>query len=257
MKRTILAILLTAAALNCAWAADNVSYTATDDPNLNPDGIATPGGPADVWSVAFTSVDPSMNGSFLGDSGTNGGAGAGTAGAGTSAWALYANTGNIVTATHIFDGGALTIGQTVSMQLDTGFLDGGASPGSAGLRLLGSGGAFRFALSFIGGDSDYRYYDDATSGTAVHGFTDAGFTFSFTLTSATTYTASVTGGSTWSGSVAAGVEQIQFYNEHTGTGDADNVFANNLAVVPEPSSVALLAAGIGVLLALRRRAYRA
>ena len=257
MKTAILTIFLSAALASFASAATPVSYTATDDPNLNPDGNATPGGAADVWTVTFTSGDNGLNGSFLGDSGSNGGAGSGSAGAGTSAWALYANTGNTATATHFFDGGPLSIGQTVSLQLDTGFLE---AESDAGLRLLGSGGDFRFALSFIGGDSDYRYYDDGSGSVAVHSFTDAGFTFSFTLTGATTYSASVTGGSSWTGTISGDIGQIQFYNNHTGPETADNVFANNLSVtaVPEPGSIALFAVGgIASLIALRRRAARA
>src|SRR3954467_3853605 len=94
MKRASLLIAALSVALNLgASAATQISYSASSDPNNNPDANANT---VDVWTVTRTSGNSSENGSFLGDSSFNGnpgGAGSSGAGAGTSAWGLYANSG--------------------------------------------------------------------------------------------------------------------------------------------------------------------
>jgi hypothetical protein len=253
MKKILLVFALIAAFAAMASAATQVTYTASNDPAANPDANSNT---VDVWTVSTTTGNTSQAGSFLGDSGSNGDGNG--AGAGTSAWGLYANTGQTTTATATFAGGNLLVGQTVSLQFDNGFIDPG---GKVGINLL-SGANVSFSLSFTGGGSNYTYADAGPGGTARSGFTDDGFTFSLTLTSTTAYTASVTGGNTWSGTIApGGLSGIQFFDQFAGSGGAANVFANNLAIIPEPSAalgtVALLAGAMGIFVFRRRAAARA
>jgi hypothetical protein len=265
MKTSLIAVALVAIS-SWANAATPVSYSASADPALNPDAN---GNTVDVWSFSHSGGGTSPNdyGSFLGNSGANGG-GSG-AGAGTSAWALYAGhsyagaTGdNEADINHTFDGGPLTIGQTVSINFDGAFADaasGGVSAGEYGIRLFGPSG-FVLALVFAGGDT-YRYYDAAASGTpAGFGYSPNGFNFAFTLTGTTTYSAAVvdTTGTigSWSGTISGSPDFIQVYNKSAGTGGNYDVFANNLAIVPEPSSSAFIASGAALLFLARRRLRR-
>jgi hypothetical protein len=266
MKKPLFVVLALVAISNWSNAATPVFYTASSDPALNPDAN---GNTVDVWTVVHSGggTSPNNYGSFLGNSANNGG-GSG-AGAGTSAWALYDNhtyagaTGdNEIDMNHTFDS-ALTIGQTVSIDFDGAFADSAdpnASPprsaGEYGIRLFGPSG-FTLALVFSGGDT-YRYYDATSSGTAAgFGYSPDGFNFAFTLTGTNTYSAIVQAGATtlgsWTGTISGSPDFIQVYNKSAGDGTAYDVFANNLAVVPEPASLALIACGAPLLLALRRR----
>ncbi len=262
-----LALLGLTAAAPAAFAATNVSYTATADPNLSPDGVDNNGNAVDVWTLTHigAGTSPGNYGSFPGDSSQNGG-GSG-AGAGSLAWGIYANgeaagaASNEVDIDHTFVGGMLTASQTVSIQFDGGYVDG--SGDQYGLRLFGPGGSFVLSLSFLSGDNAYRYYDAGSSGnSAGFGYYPNGFTFNYTQLTATTYSAAVVNGTTtlgsWTGTVSGAPSVIEVYNDNAGgpngSGANYDVFANNLSVVPEPRTVAILGAGIGLaLLGWRRR----
>ena len=115
--------------------------------------------------------------------------------------------------------------------------------------MFGSSG-FALALSFVGGDSSYRYYDNATSGnTAGFGYAPDGFTFKYTQLTLTTYSAVVTQGTTtlgsWTGTVTSAPTFIQVYNSSAGSGGNYDVFANNLQIVPEPGSLVFVGCGLG------------
>lgn len=225
----------------CVNAATLVSYSATDGPGADPDGT----GSVNVWQTSIIGLEA---GSFLGNSGSNGdGSGAG---AGTSAWALYAHSGSQSFASHTFAGGSLGASQTVGLDFDNGYLD---APNAAGIQLR-NGATVLFSLYFRGGQSVYEYldaggFDIDTS----RGFSDDGAAFSFTLNSSTTYSASY-GAASWTGTLSgASIDNIQVFNNNAGSADPNNVFFNNLSVIPEPSSAAL--GLIGAVLLLRRRRF--
>ncbi len=222
-----------------AHAAATVAYSATASPSLSPDGS----GSTNVWN---TSILGSNAGFFLGDSGSNGDGNG--AGAGTSAWAMFANNNDQAFSNHTFVGGALTNGQTVGLNFDNGFFD---STKSAGIQLR-SGSTVLFSLYFRGGQSFYEYLDaGGTDIDTTRGFSDDGAAFSFTLNSATTYSASY-GSANWSGTItSSAVDNIQVFNNSAGSGSTRDVYFNNLTVVPEPASAAL--GLIGSVLLLRRR----
>src|SRR5882724_5385971 len=60
MKKILLFIAALVSAASLASAANNVSYTATADPNSSPDGVDQSANPVDVWTVTTT---PGFNGS--------------------------------------------------------------------------------------------------------------------------------------------------------------------------------------------------
>ena len=229
---------------NSAFGATNVLYTASSGPAANPDANSNS---VNVWTTSTDASNGSEGGFFQGDSAGNGG----LAGAGSSAWATYANSNKQTFSSHVFAGGALNVGQTVSMQFDNGDIDTGKS---TGIQLF-NGNTLLFQLYFRGGESFYEFYDNLSSGTfdqdTVAGFSKDGGTFSFKLDTATTYSATWRNAS-WSGTIQnLGIDSIQVYNNSAGGGSGKDVYFNNLQVVPEPS--AALIAGLGSLALLRRR----
>lgn len=249
MKLKNLIVLATLASSN-AFAATNVFYTASDDPKNNPDANS---GTVNVWNTFATTGDTNQAGFFQGDSAVNGGG----AGAGSSAWATYANNSQETYSSHSFVGGSLLASQTVSLQFDNGDI---ASGKSTGIQLY-NGATLLFQFYFQGGQSNFEYYDNLggfNQGTSAD-FTKNGGTFAFSLNSNTGYSASwinADGDSNhnaaWTGSIQnLGIDRIQVYNNSAGGGNGSNVYFNNLTVVPEPSAVLL--GGLGVLALMRRR----
>jgi len=243
MKKILLTLFSLAAVVGLATAADNVSYTATADPANNPDGMNQNATPVDVWQVALSNT---------GGSGTY----FGTYGNLANSWYEYSyllSSGNgSVDATHTFTGGALSIGQTVSLS----FLNRGAvAGGSVGLSLM-DGSASLITFSYASGDSVYRYTDAGISqqSTSFAWEYQNALQISFTLTSATTYNAKVTdtvNTANWTGTYTGAIDGIDVFN-HAGGNNSDVGF-NNLSVVPEPSIWALLVTGGVLLISCRHR----
>jgi hypothetical protein len=243
MKKILLSLFGLVCATGLAAAADNVFYTATADPGLSPDGMNQNSTPADVWQVGLSATGGS--GSYFG-----------TFGDLANSWYIYSfpmgGAKGSVDALHTFDGGALSIGQTVSLS----FLNRtAAAGGSIGLSLMG-GSSSLITFSWTAGDSVYRYTDAGVSGQST-GFNweyQNAFDLSFTLTGSATYSASVSDGVTtanWTGAYSGPITGIDIFN-NVGGNNSDVGF-NNLAVTPEPSTWALLATGGALLLGFRRR----
>jgi hypothetical protein len=257
MKKAILILMSLIGATGMASASNNFSYTATGTPGSPPDGVDQNNNPVNVWSV----VDTPSN--------TGGGSGQyfGTAFGGEtlSGWQIWSspfgtgtgNAGNVV-ATTTFAGGALTFGQTVSINFEMRAIDPGKEVGVDILN--GSGAAITFGI-FGGEPGPYPYtgngyyYSDAGSA-----FVSAGsmgyqyqseFNIAFTMTGANTYSA-VAGSDIWSGTFNGSLIGMDVFN--LGAGDGSDVAFNNLTVAPEPSTWAMLAIG-GVALLGRRRIF--
>jgi hypothetical protein len=257
MKKAIWILMSLIGATGMVSASNNFSYTATGTPGSPPDGVDQNNNPVNVWSV----VDTPSN--------TGGGSGQyfGTAFGGEtlSGWQIWSSpfgtgTGNAgsVVATTTFAGGALTIGQTVSINFEMRAIDPGKEVGVDILN--GSGAAITFGI-FGGEPGPYPYtgngyyYSDAGSA-----FVSAGsmgyqyqseFNIAFTMTGANTYSA-VAGSDTWSGTFNGSLTGMDVFN--LGAGDGSDVAFNNLTVAPEPSTWAMLAIG-GVTLLGRRRIF--
>lgn len=223
------------------FAATDVTYTATGDPNTSPDGVTGGGTPVDVWTATLPG-GPSSTGSFF--DGTN------------TAWAIYSTPTSTGTglANHIFTGGSLAVNQEVSIDFANEFI---ASGNQAGVNLK-SGSTTVFSLFFEGGGiGNYQYTDSVTTG----GDTGVGYAFTnyadltFTLNSATDYTFSFGTSGNISGTVdnlpIDGVEIFNNAQENTGS-----VFFRDLSVssIPEPQTYALLFGFIAcVCITVRRR----
>ena len=255
MKRVVLILISLIAATGAASASDDFSYTATATPGSTPDGVDQNSNPVNVWTVVAT---PSI---------TGGGSGAyfGTAFSGEtlSGWQIWSSpfgtgTGNAgsVVATTTFAGGALAIGQTVSMNFEMRATDPGKE---VGIDLLdGSGAAITFGI--YGGEpgpypytgSGYYYTDagstDVSAGSMGYQY-QSEFNIAFTVTGAGTYSA-VAGSDIWTGTFNGSLTGMDVVN--LGAGDASDVAFNDLIVVPEPSTWAMLAIGSMAMFGSRR-----
>ena len=258
MKRVLMLIVSLVSAASLASAANNVSYTATGDPNGSPDGVDQSASPVNVWTVTTTpgATGSDGSGSFFGQ--PNGAPNLG------DAWQLYSyqnsGTGNggSAYANTTFAGGALAIGQTVSIGFEMRALDNPnngnpSTSGQAGLSLLnGSGNAITFYI-YGGGPGNYFYTDAgstaANAGPMTYQYQNP-FTIAFTVTGASTYNA-VAGSDSWSGTYSGSLVGMQVFDIKGGNGS--DVGFNNLAIVPEPSTVGLVAGGLVMLLGSQRR----
>lgn len=248
--------------------ADLFSYTAQSEPNASPDANrfvnGSPTGTVNLWMASFTG-GPSNSGSFIGDSGANGGGS--IAGAGNPAWALYANSGHTATAT------ASVVGdlgrelskktESISIDFDNGWIDGG---GSVGIRFLDGTNAIVSELRFTGGESNYKIFDSVSNFDTGIGFTANGLNVKLELEDKLGGYSLTVGAFTFAGrTLAAGansVASVAVYNAFAGSFSERDIFFNNLQIssIPEPSSMvalSILSLGTsGIYLKRRRSAKR-
>lgn len=244
MQKILLAALVSCA-VGSAFAADNFSEN----------GSAGFGS----WTITLTSGDGGQNGTFTGNSTGNGdGDGNADGDIGNPAWGFYANSGQTASGVRSFAGGPLAVGQSVLFSFDNGFIGNGAA---AGVALRTSGGANVFEFLFVGGTANYAINDAGSTATTIN-FSDEGFDLVFTLTSATTYDLTIDGlGGVGAGfdqsftgrTISGNIEQFRAFNNNSGSGGAANLFVNDLAVVPEPSTIVLGGLGLIGLVAARMR----
>lgn len=170
-----------------------------------------------------------------------------------TAWGLYANSGSVATATRDFTGGALAVGQSFSLAFDNGLV---ATDSSDTISLLDASGNTLFQFGFAGGLVTY-FYTDSTSTPATAGipFTYFGLDTVFTLTSATTYSLTVTpidtaiSSKTITGTINGSIAGFNAVNDNAGSGDPSNFYINSAAVSAAPSSAVPLPATFGLVLA--------
>lgn len=271
-RSTVTAVLATAALLGMgamASAATIASDNAANSPYS--DGWQTGDNGGTGWGGGWTldlNGDGSQTGHFVGDSTTNGDGDTtsptGDINTSGKAWAMYANGGKTAGAARPLNG-ALTVGQSISLNMDNGWID---SPtdlfglGTVGFSLRNSSGENVWEFFFKGGDSTYTVNAGSATGGTLPGFTDEGLSINFTLTSATTYSADVAvlGGTpvTVTGNLFAptngtAISDIRLFNYNGGSGGPHNAFFNNLSVVPEPASLGLLGMAGAFVMSRRRR----
>jgi hypothetical protein len=271
MKKTLLALVATLSALSLAHAAniasDDQTQTAYDDGWTTGDNGGTGFG---AWTLTTTSGDGGQNGHFIAsstgnadglDNGTVGGvASDGDIDTGGEAWGMYANSGQTAGAVRPLSGGSLSVGQTITLDFDNGYIDNGSV---VGIGLQNSSGENVWEAFFVGGNSSYQFNQSGGVTNTAVGYTDEGLSIAFTLTGASTYSATITtlGGAsdTISGSLlspagGSSVDQIRIFNFNAGSGGSANVYANSLQVIPEPTTMAMMGIGLaGAFLARRRR----
>lgn len=230
-------------------------------------------------ALALEASDSSTNSTYSGGTfiGLNGGTGfnawtgSGTGGGGNyiggsglsaSSWAIFSGgaAGNSYQATRPFST-AMSVGDTFTMQLG---YTGVATGGEIGINLF-SGANFRLGFKFIGGSSDWVLNDGgANFGTGISwagGSPGTTLNYSFTRGTGNNYTINLSqGAQSYNGtnftatSGIMDIDRVQIYSSAQGGGA--NVGFDNLQVVPEPSTYALLAlsaAAFGAHVIRRRR----
>lgn len=202
-----------------ASAADVASYVASADPGAAPDANE---GAADAWTVTL---------------GTNGG-GSGSfqgfpeLGIGSS-WALFSypigGVNGIADADHTFAGGALSVGQSIKIDLANSAV---AAGGSVGVSLM-SAGVPAVTFKYNGEDPGTVYrYDDAGGADQSTGETFLYRTprhLEISLRSPTQYIASF-GFGAWNGTYAGAIDGVRVFNNMGG--DGSDVIFNNFSVGP-------------------------
>jgi hypothetical protein len=214
--KCLLLVALVAVA-STAIASTPITFTASADPGTNPDANT---GTADAWTTTPTGTGGSGSGYFAPFTLT------------PTPWVLFSypigGVNGVIQADHVLDGGALSIGQSVKMDVANRAV---APGGSVGVSLT-SGGTVVATFKFSGGDANGVYrYDDAGGANQSTGEPFAYQTvqtFEFGLNSATTYTAAY-GLSSWNGTIPAGpIDGVRVFNN--GGGDGSDLAFNNLLV---------------------------
>jgi hypothetical protein len=252
---------MVAAVVALAFAAGvQAANLASDNATNYPSWVAGSNGGTGFGAWVFGGFGSS--GHFLGDSTINAGGSSGGINTGGAAWGMFANSGGLADAVRPFTGGALTLGQSVVVDFDNGWI---ATGGTVGLALQTSGGSNRIEFYFVGGDTTYTINNGSPINSGVP-FTGDGLRLTFTLTGANAMTltiSSLNGSNGGTNSVFAGlglaggtgtdIEQIRFFNFNAGAGSNHDAFYNNLQIIPEPSTVVMV--GVGLLGAwfIRRR----
>ncbi len=235
------------------------------------------------WDIVTTLQDGGAAGTFTAT--TSGNPDLNNIATDGKAWGTYANAAGgatngvrIVGARRDFTGGPLAVGQSFILSLENGGIQSGSFRGDNPPRTGGWVGfsfnpypaqfpdpinAFtaitgNFGFGFAGGSTEYSVYDLSTPSGRPTGvpFTTGGLTATFTLTSASNYTLQIQtlgpGGQIYSidGMTSGSIDFFGVFNRNA---EEDDAYFNSVAVVPEPTTYALLGLGAAALFLARRR----
>jgi len=212
------------------------------------------------WSITINV----NGGTFIGSSANNAG-GSGDIDTGGESWGMWSGADGDVNVTRVFSNGTLAVGEVFYIDLDNGWVASGG--GSVGLGLQNSAGDNLWEYYFVGGDTDYTINDNAGQWDSGIPWTADGMSLSFQLTGQTSYSFQVTayyeGGTSstnhsFTGHLISQTDQdiarFHLWSYHAGSGSEYDFFANTAqVVVPEPTTLTLLAGAGVALLAVRRR----
>jgi hypothetical protein len=246
--QTLLLLALSASMAHAQVAADNAANYGGSWTNGSNQGSGFL-----AWALSNNNGGPVFAGNFIGNS-TDG---AGNINTGGNAFGLYANPGAAFSNADRGLAQSLALGSSLSFQLALNFDNGNKGfslfAGSQGEVLnfnVGSGASVSSANATLNPGSGLGYN---------YGGGDAVLDFTLTVLSATQFSYDISRtsslgsqGTLFSGSVSGLTENIsgfRFYVAGTDNGDAqNNLYFNNLSVIPEPSTWALLlvAALLGV-----------
>ena len=212
-----------------------------DDGSVNPNGL---GG----WVLGGNAIDGST---IAITSSTSVGGGSGAIDSAGVAFKVHDPSGNYVDLFRFFDPAGLDAGETFSIDMAVNYRG-----GFKGMDLRSDAGDATIFNFNIGGD-DYSV-DQAATGNGSIGnaySSDTVFHLAFTQTSlaggawAITRTGGVSDYDT--GTYTGRAKSFKLYSGDQGSFGEDALYVNNLAITPEPASLALL--GIGSLAMLKRR----
>ena len=159
-------------------------------------------------------------------------------------WGLYANNGGVSKACRDFSE-PLAPGETLSLDMDNGFIQGPPNSGKVGFVLQdAAGGTNLFELFFAGGDQFYTIVDAAGDRNSGIEYTVQGVHIDLTLTDSSNYIVRIErleGASQWGPAVAemtgvlanagdASVNRLILYNNNAGYDAPYDLFFNNLAI---------------------------
>ena len=221
-----------------AAAFDNASSAAYTGGNFNGANGGSGFGP---W-VLTPSANTGSASWFVGSAASNaGGSSGGIDSSGGKSWGARANNGAVASAVRSFSSGSLVVGQTFSIDMDNGWVEAGDS---VGFDLQNSSGQTLLEISYVGFNASGTYSVTDASGQHSVGvsYTDGGVHMTVTLTSPTTYAATMkplAGASTpFSGTLMSpsggqGITQVRLFNANAAAGMVGSnwdVFWNNLQV---------------------------
>lgn len=253
MKARIIAVLAAMAMASASSFGANLASDNAADPAYS-GGFTNGSNGGSGFSAWTITSDPGggFAGAFIGNP-----ADAGITGMSSNSFGLFANpnsSGAFVNADRSTTGGGLSVGQTLTFEWSINF-DSNAD-GNKGFNLYVGG---------VGGTQIVNINNANTSAITLNG-TDIGFgygvnamTWTFTAVDATTLAISANdrdGTGTFSTNLtvsSSSVDTFRFYASQMQSGDQAQPYFNNLAIVPEPSTIVLgLVGALGVIAARRR-----
>jgi hypothetical protein len=241
MKRIALILIGVISLVRLATASNTISYTATAAPGALPsDGVDQNNNAVSVWTLGQEAgvTNGGISGDYFGTA---------FSGETLSGWQIWtspsglpAGDGGWIQATNTFPGGALTVGQTISINFEMRAADAGRD---VGVSLLNSStNAITFGI--YGGEPNagfpypgngYFYNDAGSTDVSAGGMSyqyQSEFNISFSITGPNTYTA-VAGSDKWSGTFVGPLVGIEVFND--GAGNGSDVAFNNLTIAPSLS----------------------
>jgi hypothetical protein len=257
MKKSLIAAVASIALSSAAFAQTNAfdfgaNYGGSGEPGWT--NGANAGFGFGAWTIS-ANAGTGSSGAFIGNPGTEA---AGISGMSAESFGLYANpqgSGATVTASRPLLS-ALKVGETFSMQWGINWDGNNGVNGNKGFNLFVGG--TQVVNVNNGGNSDIQFNTINTG----FGFGTQAMTWSFTYTNASTLFVSANdrdGSGTFSTNITigGGISSFSLYASQLAPGDNRQPYFNDLAVVPEPSTYALLAlSGIafgGYMIRRRRR----
>ena len=262
-------LLVSANSRGALYAADNAGNYSAWGTTAGSGTQASAGTGFGSWSFSNTAGgNSSQNGEFLKSSAQVGQSQNINSPSGNS-WGLYANSGQTANAIAPFSGGAMSAGQHLVLEMQNNYIQN--SGGVVGFSLRDGSHNTILEFYFTGGGNDYQInvWQNASSGsphTTSVGYTSGPLTLDFAQGSGNSWTLGITptGGSTVSYSSSdygslweSSISEIRFFDYNAGAGDANNVYFNDLSLVPEPATWGLWSAvgllGVGALKSWRGR----